>query len=439
MNRVKSCADACLRAAFLFAMLHSALAETRQSSIAPASAKASGFYSYIRVIPKSKKWSDLNIESIKSDFIDGASIMLYWKDVEPRMGMYNWDALDDLVSVAITYKKSIAIGIESGGFTPDWVYAPSEENGGGVSKITFSPYDINPPNGKCRDLNEPAVWEPAYIDNYIEAVRALSEHLRAFRGPGVASGAAYKAVQIVKLAGIDLQTDELRVNAHPPGGRCTWSDGTEGREPDAASIWAAAGYRPEKIVRAWEAIAKGVSNAFPDKILNVSIIPRGAFPPIDQDGRIDENANLNPPASDPMTVRLLTQSVSTYGRRLLVQWNSLSQFQNARTGAWILPREVLNAAKGGARIGWQLNNSLGPYSGAACIYPPFNKGPCKTLEDFEQIFKAGEDNFGVYFELQPADVVPQYRQLPAAGGLETYAPAIRKAHLEFWAQKNTNR
>lgn len=71
-----------------------------------------------------------------------------------------------------------------------------------------------------------------------------------------------------------------------------------------------------------------------------------------------------------------------FGPRFMAKWDGLSQSP-------ILPGEVLDAGRKGARIGWQMNDFLGVREGGGCIYAPIAIRPCANLGEFKAILEKG--------------------------------------------------
>jgi hypothetical protein len=376
-----------------------------------------GLYAYINQFAPRGPWPPINASAIEKPYVDGAAVVMRWDEIEPTPGNYEWTDVDTVFRAVIAKHKKLVVGVTTGSWTPAWLYGP----GYGATKVVFSSYDHS--NGNCSsDFVQPVVWDPVFPREYGKAMKALADHLKDL--PGAAPGSAYDAVQMVKLSGLNLTTEELRLNAHPAGGPC--------HEPDTTEIWKAAGYTPSKLLGAWRETAAVIERAFPDKILNVAVIHRGAFPPIDEGGNVQK-----PSVPDGMTLEILRDSIPRYGPRLLVQWNALSQFMSAK-GVAVLPQEVLDARNQGALIGWQLNGFMGIWGGTGCIYPTDSILPCKTVADFQAIFDNGIDQGGMYIEIQPIDTVSQELKLPP-GSTTDFASAFQYAHERIKKERDAAR
>lgn len=326
--------------------------------------------------------------------------MVQWASIEPAPGVFDFSNLDRWLEEAIQSKKKISLGIMAGWFTPAWLYDEDHQ----VPMNSFN-YNRNPQGtALCTVLQLPSPWNPVFLKEYGQAISALSHHLREFQAPGVPRGAAYDAVRIVKLAGINNTTEELRLNANrADNGPC--------HQSDAPSIWAAAGFTPRKIESAWATIADNIALAFPDKILSVDIIQAGAFPPIDDSGVI---YRPQPRTLDSLTNKILAIGIPRFKGKFAVQWDALSQ----------LPPNpaVLAAGAKGAIVAWQMNQILGPAGGSGCFYEN-HRLPCQSIEDFQSILDNGINLGGKFIEIWAPNVdfyaeifVKAHNRLKTGGG-----------------------
>jgi hypothetical protein len=368
------------------------LAMPSASLAADTSASEAGFYVFMNHVAL-KNFDDVYTTALSQDYVDGAAIMLEWKAFEPQPDVYDWSDLDRWVEKAVTLHKKLSIGVVGGWFTPDWLYG----SGYGVPKNSFN-YDRSRRESACTILTLPSFWHPVYLREYGKMMAALSQHLRGLQGPGLPSGAVYKALRVVKLSGINNTTEELRVDAtKPDNGPC--------QQSDAAAIWAQAGFTPDKVIAAWKTIAEDTAKAFPDKILSVDVIHRGAFPSIDNGGRVVPPTRDAP---DDLTEKILNIAVPMYRDRLMVQWDALWQGKP--------PQEVLDSGAHGARIGWQMNGFMGVWGGSGCVYKPFHTAACNNLADFQSILDNGINYGGRYIEIH------------APNANTDFAPAFQAAH-----------
>jgi len=355
-------------------------------------ADEAGLYLYL-AHPGLANFDALYSAGLTEPYIDGAAIIVQWAQLEPRPEVYDWSILDKWALKTVLLHKQLSVGVSSGLFAPEWIY-------GAGYRVPKNSFDFNRSgNGiSCVVLTQPSFWNPVYLGEYRKMIAAMSEHLRALKGPDIPPGAVYQALRVVKLSGINITTEELKVDTTPPDtGPC--------HQSDATAIWAEAGFTPAKTVSAFMTLAADTSRAFPEKLLSLSVIHRNAFPPIDDNGHVYSTI----PIPDVLTARILASAIPIYRSRLLVQWNALWQGGP--------PTEVLAAGKQGARIGWQMNGFRGDWTGSGCIYPGFKIRDCETVADFQSILDNGIDLGGRYIEVQGPSV-----------GNKLWEPAFQAAH-----------
>ena len=350
---------------------------TTANALAADGHEEAGLYVFMNHLG-AEQFTSAYTAALSKDYVDGAAIVVDWNAIEPRPDVYDWALFDTWVRNALAQNKKLAVGVIAGRSTPDWLYGAGFD----VPRNSFS-YNRNRQAVACTVLTLPSPWAPAYLREFGKTMAALSRHLHDLPVPGRAPGAAYAAVTVVKLTGINNTSEELRLDAtQPDDGPC--------HQSDAATIWAAAGFTPARIITAWMTIAAGTAQDFPDKILSVAIIHRNAFPSIDDSGHVTAPISDAP---DPLTYKILQAGAARYGSRLMVQWNALF-------GGRVV-QEVLDAGQAGARIGWQMNAFLGVFQGTGCIYPGFVRAPCRSAEDFQRILDNGIDHGGRYIEIHP--------------------------------------
>lgn len=352
-----------------------------------------GLYIYMRW-PYHDHWKPFYDAAIVADYVDGASISLEWNRIELRPGEYDWSTFDPWIVKTVAAHKKLAVGVIAGDFAPEWLYGDKI----GVPRLQFS-FNKTSTGVNCATLNQPEFWSGVYLKRYAGLLNALAAHLHEMPISGQQAGAAYDALRVVKISGINVTTEELRVPANKPdNGPC--------KQSDAAAVWANGGYTPDKALAAWTTIAEDTNRAFPDKILAVDIIHRRAFPTVDGAGRPYELAKDGP---DEMMLKIVDRGLAMLKRRFMVKWDALSQ-------ARMLPPEVEASGRRGAKVGWQMNDFLGVRDGSGCVYIPYAIKPCASLDDFRAILENGIAKGGRFIEIQPPNVNAKY------------APAFRSVH-----------
>jgi hypothetical protein len=206
--------------------------------------------------------------------------------------------------------------------------------------------------------------------------------------------ATYSAVTLLRMTGVNRTTDEFRLPAETPqntGLACV---------SDAVSIWQAAGFRPSRLLAAWDQITSSFVKSFPDKPFSVAIIPQNAFPAIGEDGAIIKGT---PPDQNQA---LLSQTSHKLPARLVVQFNFLMPGETASTA-------VTQAAQTlGTLAAFQTNNYFGSTGqGAGCSEPVTNPTPCTNATFLAMlqtgIFPLGQGNSlrAQYIEVFPANAI----------------------------------
>ena len=357
--------------------------------------EAAGLYLYL-AHPDLDRFRPSYLEGLSKDYVDGIALVVRWDRLEPKPGIFDWSDLDRWVVPTISIGKKLSIGVIAGFFTPKWLY----QAGYDVPKNDFA-FDPSNSGKTCQAWSQPSVWNPVFLHQYAAALTALADHLRQVKVDGKAAGSALEALTVIKLSGINNTTEELRVDStRPDTGPC--------RQSDASSLWAKAGFTPERLIDAVKTIGSATAKTFPKRELGLAIIHKFAFPEIDDEGRTHEGTSI----PDEVTARILRSVVPIYGKRLLVQWNALWQ------GA--PPPEVVSARNGGASLGWQMNGFLGAWGGSGCIYPHWEIGPCKSAQDFHSILENGLNLGATYIEIQIGSVLEK-----------AWQPAFEAAHIRL--------
>jgi len=379
----------------LVSMFLALLFMPRPSSAATAPPEETGLYLYIG-LPDLPKFDPHFCEALSKDFVDGALVDAYWNEIESKPGVYDWTILDRWVQRVVTLHKRLSIAVLAGLYTPKWLYSPPYS----VPENDFD-YNRSSVGVSYIRMAQPTFWSPAYLREYGKTMDALARHLHEMQIPGQPPDAAWQALRIVKISGVNNTTEEIRVdNTKPDNGPC--------HQSDAAAIWAKAGYTPNKAVSALLTITDETAHAFPGKLMSVAIIHRNAFPPVDNAGHI-----VAPIVPDAATTGFLNAAVPKYRDRLLVQWNAL-------WNGWA-PKELVAAGKSGARIGFQMNGFMGAWGGSGYIYPHWKIEACKTPADFQYLLDNGLNMGAHYIEVHFASV-----------DNPNWAPAFHEAHARMW-------
>jgi hypothetical protein len=348
---------------FLFLLLACAVTTAR------AADDYAGFYAASHPLKTPRQ--NLEDAVYASDAVDGVYLRLTWRALEPQPGQYNWVTLDNEVARAVPAHKKISLGLHSGFFAPDWLYDK------GVPKNTFYVGPHGGKRGRCEEMNIPSPWDVTYQQAYANLMRALARHLHNIPG-------AYEAVRIVKLTGINQRTDEMRLPAA--------IERSDSCQKDAIGPWRAAGYRPSKVLSAWDNLSSAANEAFPDKILAINILEDNDFPTIDEQGQFVQKTS---PSYVDVKAAIIDRGLNKFPGRFAIQWNGLSATKTAPT--------VLKARDRGAIIGWQ-TNQFGGFDGSGCDSANVAQAQPCTGQSYLAILENGIAQGGRYIEVWPADV-----------------------------------
>lgn len=295
----------------------------------------------------------------------GVYLETVWAQLEPQRGRYDFAVLDREVRRAVAARKKISLSIIAGGRSPGWLAAQ------GAKTLRFA---IG--RGKanaCTTIDVPLPWDPVYQDRYARLMSAVAGRLSQL--------GATEAVRIVKLTGVGRITEELRLPLSI-GRQAACGEG------DADARWAAAGYRPARLVSAWLALAKSVGSAFPGALLSLDVLERNDLPSIDDAGRKATYIDLKP--------KIVAAARQAFPGRFAVQWNGLNP-------AGRVADFPVAARRSGAALGWQTNMFRG-FEGSGCgpdrRQPPV---PCDA-GTYRKLLDRGVASGAGYIEIWPEDL-----------------------------------
>jgi hypothetical protein len=127
------------------------------------------------------------VQSLLTDSrINGISVLLPWRKLEPTEEQYDWKSLDDLLSLCKQENKYLLLRISTCGLatgdldsdTPEWVY------GAGVKYIEYKDQD-----GKLHKM--PIFWDTKYLAkwaNFINALGARYDNNPSLHSIGITGG-----------------------------------------------------------------------------------------------------------------------------------------------------------------------------------------------------------------------------------------------------------
>jgi len=323
--------------------------------------------------------------------VDGLVLVLSWANLETNLGQYVWTNLDTWMSNAIAANLKVDLSLRAGDKTPAWLFASKASGGAGATPLTFSFSPSDGAGGNCETETIAAPWDTNFLSVWDDMLSAVSNHLAA-RG-------TYSAVELLRLTGINRNSDELHLPAQTSA-----STGLD-CVSNAPAIWQAAGYTPSNLLSGWSNILSSFKKYFPDKSYSAAIIALtnvNAFPPIDDSGNI---TNIVPQDQNWPLVALASQM---FRGRLVIQNNSLFPDRPAQ---W----QTVNSATGlGTMIAFQTNEN-GPGDSADC------NGTCSDSSFLAML------QTGIYPLAETNSLRAQYIEIFAADAL-AFTNATWQAH-----------
>jgi hypothetical protein len=337
--------------------------------------------------------------ALKVPGVDGLLLNIGWSEIEPAMGQYQWDTLDQWISQAISDGKKITVSVGAGAKTPSWLFQPAPD-GAGAAPLSFSSSRKGGASGVCDSETIAAPWDTAFLKQWDSMLSALSAHLKSTR--------TYKAVLLLRLTGINRDTDELHLPAETA--QSTGLDCVS----DAIATWQQAGYRPSLLLQGWDSITNSFQKSFPDKSFTVAIIARTntPFPPIAEDGSVMKG-NI-PDLSGP-PLMLASQK---FPGRLVIQNNTLYADVPAQ------PATIQFAQSLGTFIAFQTNEDLTSSTGkhAACTQPSAGAASCTDAGYLDLL------QTGIYPLGQSNSLRAQYIEIFATDAID-FPDDVQKAHI----------
>jgi len=360
-------------------------------SYAPASPPDyRGIFVYTLNIAVDKSPDDATqmMQAISAPGVDGITLVLNWSTLEPAHGVFQWDPptapgqslFDQWIRAAKSAGKKVNLAIRAGEFTPCWLFQSGCPAGysGTFAGATMLGFQSSPHQGQsrnsCETVNIAAPWDATFLHEWDSMLAAVAQHLHDI--------GAYNVVSMVRLTGINRSTDEFRLpeeilaQSFQPPDPCT---------TNSISTWLAAGYRPSKLLSAWDSVTTSFKTHFPGKTFNLPIIPVGTgqgqfpFPEIDENGCVYSqvvpvvpdwsvpnsipantctNANAVPDQNEP----LLELAAAKFPGQFIVEFENLESNRPASSTV------IAAAVNLGAMTAFMTNNYFAAHgtAGAAC-------------------------------------------------------------------------
>ncbi len=335
--------------------------------------------------------------------VDGAAVVMTWAEIEPKKDVFDFTEFDRRVRLARSHELAIELAILAGGGAPDWIYAPAPA-GVGARRLTFV-FSHHHGQGKTLAVTMAPPWDAAYLSAFDTMLSHLADHLR--------QTGALPYVSVVKLTGINTDTDEIRLPNETP-------ESTGNRSvTDAVLTWRSVGYRPALVAEAMREVAAAWASAFPGAWKVLPIIPQNSFPPIGERGQ-----SLDGRQAKLVVRRLLDELAGTAEGanrgRFILQMDWLNADLPVR------PRVVQIASTLGVPVAWQTNFYLGREGKGAGCGGKFGATSHCDNGSFLRMLEAGiapkggssANARGTFIEVFPPDVIE-------------YAPAVLRAHEEM--------
>ncbi len=321
--------------------------------------------------------------------IDGAAVVMKWAELEPGRDTYDFSEFDRRIALVRAHHLAIELGILAGGNAPDWIYQPS--SGKGAAKLTFG-FSHHGGQGHLLTVTLAPPWDPVYQAAFAGMLGRVAQHLREI--------GALQDLSVVKLTGVNTDTDEIRLPAETPD-----ETGNPGVS-DANAIWVRAGYRPSLVVQATREVATAWSHAFPDTWVVLPIIPQNAFPRIGEDGRAVSGRRGKIDVRDVLD-DVVDAAVKASRGHFLLQMDWLMADEPVR------PRVMQLARQFDVPVAWQTNFYLGRGGGGAACGGQFGQATKCDNASFLRLLEAGirphggsgPNARGAFIEVFPPDAI----------------------------------
>ena len=357
-----------------------------------------GIYVDSNAFPISNSDETAYSASLNVPGVDGLVLVFGWDGLEPSMGQYQWNTLDQWVSTAVPSGKKVELSIRADYHTPSWLFQPAP-GGGGAKALNFS-FTRKPEDTTCLSETLAAPWDSAFLTQWDAMLAAVSAHLK--------STGTYNSVTLLRLTGINKDSDELHLPSQTSGAACV---------TNAVNIWQQAGYRPSLLLQGWDGITNSFKNNFPDKSFSVANI--AGSPPFPG---IAENGSMLKGTSQDQNLPLLTLASKKFPGHLVIQNNSLYPDVPAQS-------ETVQAVQSlGTMIAFQTNEDIRG-QGASCGVPTGGDRttPCTSATFLNEL------QTGIYPLGKSNSLRAQYIEVFALN-VNALPDAIQQAHNELLGQ-----
>lgn len=362
-----------------------------------------GIYVDSNAFPISQQNAAALTASLTVHGVDGLVLVLAWDKIEPALGQYQWDTLDQWMEMAVSAGLRVELSVRAD-LAPAWLFQQAP-GGAGANPLTFS-YAPKDGSKVCNSETIAAPWDAAFLQQWDSMLAALSAHLH--------SAGTYGAVVLLRLTGINRNSDELHLpaqTAQSTGSPCV---------SDSVSTWLAAGYRPSKLLQGWDGTTGSFKKSFPDKSFSVAIIAiTYPFPPIAEDGSVITGMS-DKSLSSAQNLPLLTLASQKFLGHLVIQNNSLYVNEPAQS------ETIASAQSLGTMIAFQTNEDLGSTGGGAACGARGETTPCADATYLEML------ETGIYPLGKTDSLRAQYIEVFAAN-VNAFPDDAEQAHRELLA------
>jgi hypothetical protein len=360
-----------------------------------------GIYVDGNALPASTNNSAALQNALAVNGVDGLVLVIGWKDLETGRRQFDWSTVDLWTGRAVAAGKKVEMSVRAD-LAPSWLFA-APPTGAGADSLHFV-YAAQSGAKTCKPLTIAAPWDSTFLNEWDLMLDSLAAHLRAT--------GAYGSVPLLRLTGIDRNSDELHLPSQTP------ATSNSPCVSDAVSTWLGAGYRPSRLLQGWDAITTSFKTYFPDKTFSVAIIAStNPFPPIAEDGSVITNVSASV-LDSTQNLPLITLAAQKFPGRLVVQNNSLYPTDSAQS-------LTVNFAQSlGTLIAFQTNEAFSNPPAAACG-PRGDTTTVCTATTFLQ-----ELNTGVYPHGPGNPLRARYIEV-FSGNVDSLPATILQAHLEL--------
>mgnify|MGYP003402757971 FL=1 len=175
---------------------------------------------------------------------------VYWRNLEPIEGLYDWSLIKNELDSAVKYKKQVGIVIGSGGSSPDWVNKNNRYTITGVRADG---------EGKTYTISYPYPFDTAYTEAWCRFIDAFGAFVRV------------KAIAAINIGGITITNGEFRLPQQNPTSFTPTLTKTD-------NMWVENGYDNIQVIQTWQKFKNAWARNFPNAMFYVNMMSRYEFP-----------------------------------------------------------------------------------------------------------------------------------------------------------------